>query len=635
MTRKSSGPSGPVRLGLGLLLTATAVLMLWHGFAQPNAGRFWDERYSFANVRVILSPEMEGGPANAYYPSLSYLPQAAVLWVAETGSRWTGVEALSIFAPTADGWSATAYRLARGVAALFGVLAVFWTWRVGRKLFDDPRTALLGAAAFAATPALIQASAIFKPDVLVAWLVLVTFVWSLDAVRRPALRRYARVGAGVGLTVAAKYTGVGAALPITLGTLLAAPRDRRRWLWLVAAGAVSVVTFVVLNPHIATILEYVPRLFEIAEGKSEMEGGGHGVMVLHEVRFLWRHHGPVVLAFALVGLAGLARRARGSVEAGMALGFVVGYSVLYAAVIEAFRGQNYLPVAAFTSLAAGWAAVGLWDWAAARTSWLRRQPVAAGAAVVAILGVFVLPVTWVYHQVTPTTWDRASRLLVADLRPVEQRHLVFERRDDRLQAFYEGHRMASTAVTHLGQVSDDVLARADALVFPAGALDGPDAGFYLNLLATGSGTAKRLEPAPFRLQGESLVVLLRDWRVVGESERRSLTRTGESTFALPAPTAAGSDEPGELWSLRVWMPRERGRRRPAWVRVGGRELPLMVTKISGLRGHFLTPRFEPPNVEAGVGDLELVFERPPGDAFVPEVELLRWRKGGEPRDTAS
>lgn len=628
------GSSGLVRLGLGLLLTATAVLMLWHGFAEPNAGRFWDERYSFDNVRALLSPE-DGGPANAYYPSLSYLPQAAVLWTAEAASRWTGTEAFSIFAPTGDGWSSTAYRLARGVSALFGVLAVFWTWRASRKLFDDPRAALLGAAAFAATPALIQASAIFKPDVLVAWLILVTFVWSVEAIRRPALRRYAQVGAGVGLTVAAKYTGVGAALPITLGTLLSAPRDRRRWLWLVAAGAVSVVTFVVLNPHIATILKYVPRLFEIAEGKSEMEGGGHGVMVLHEARFLWRHHGPVVLGFALAGLVGLARRARISVEAGMALGFVVGYSVLYAAVIEAFRGQNYLPVAAFTSMAAGWAAVGLWDRLTERLSGPARRATAAGAMAVACGALFVLPVTWVYDQVTPTTWERAGRVLSAELRPVEQRHLVFERRDDRLQAFYEGHRMASTAVTHLGQVSDDVLSGADALVFPAEALDGPDAGFYLNLLATGSGQAKRVEPAPFRLQGEPLVVLLRDWRVVGESERRPLTRTGESTFTLPAPASARSNESGELWSLRVWMPRERGRRRPAWVRVGGRELPLMVTKISGLRGHFLTPRFEPPSVGPGTGDLELVFERPPGDAFVPEVELLRWRKGGEPRGAAS
>lgn len=625
MSREETAPSHAVRVGLALLLAGTFALMLWHGFARPDAGRFWDERYSFANVRVLLNPDMEGGPANAYYPSLSYLPQTVVFWVSETLSRWTGLEGLSVFEPeVSDGWSATAYRLARGVSALFGVLAVFWTYRVGRRLFGDARVGLLGAAAFAATPALIQASAIFKPDVLVAWLVLVTFLWSLDAVETPTRGRYARVGVGVGLTVAAKYTGVGAAIPITLGTLLSAPTERRRWLWLVGAGAVSVVTFVVLNPHVVTIVSYIPRLFEIAEGKSEMEGGSHALALVHQARFLWRHHGPVVLGFTVAGLVGLARRSRSSVQAGMALGFVVGYSLLYAAVIEAFRGQNYVPVAAFTSLAAGWAAVGLWDRLAERLPGSDHRAVAVAATVAVVLAVFVHPVTWVYGQVTPTTWERAARLLVAELKPVAEKHLIFEKRDDRLQVFYRGQRMASTAVTHLGQVSDDELARADALVFPAEALEGPDAGFYLKLLAAGGGDAQRLEPELLRLQGEPLVVLIRHWQRLGEPAELPVTRTGERSFQVPAPAPAGS---GELWSLRVRMPRERNRRRPATVHLGDVRVPLLVTRISGRRGHFLTPRFEPPGPLAEGSSLELVFDRDPGDLFLPEVTLLRWRRG--------
>lgn len=625
MRRREPKASAPVRWGLGVLLVGTFALMLWHGFAEPNAGRFWDERYSFANVRVILSPEMEGGPANAYYPSLSYLPQTAVFWVSEQLSRWTGVEELSVFdAEVADGWSATAYRLARGVSALFGILAVFWTFRVGRRLFDDPRVGLLGAVAFAATPALIQASAIFKPDVLVAWLVLVTFLWSLDAVERPSPKGNGKVGIGVGLAVAAKYTGVGAALPITLGTLMSAPRDRRRWLWLVAAGAVSVVTFVVLNPHVGTILSYIPRLFEIAEGKSEMEGGSHWLVLVHQARFLWRHHGPVVLGFAVAGLIGLALRSRRSVQSAMALGFVIGYSLLYAAVIEAFRGQNYLPVAAFTSAAAGWAVVGLWDRLAAAVPAVDRRVVAIPLTTLAVIAVFLHPVTWVYDQVTPTTWQRAARLLIAELRPVHERQLIFEKREDRLQVFYEGHRMASTAVTHLGEISDDELARADALVFPLDVLEGADADFYLSFLAAVQGEAKRLEPAPFRLQGEPLVVVVRDWQPVGEPVELALTRAGERTFVTPIP--APPETADEMWSLSVWIPRERGRR-PAAVQVGEARSPLLVTRIAGRRGHFLTPRFEPPRLGPGAEELELIFDRDPGDAFRPEVRLLRWRPG--------
>lgn len=614
--------SRTVRVGLGLLLAGTFALMLWHGFAEPHAGRHWDERFSFANARVVLSGNLDQGPANAYYPSLSYLPQTAALWVSEQLSRWTGVEAWSIYDPeVTDGWSATAYRVARGVSALFGVLAVFWTYRVGRRVFGDPRVAFLGAACFAATPALIQASALFKPDALVAWLVLVVFLWSLDAIRNPSLGRHLRVGLGVGCAVAAKYTGVGAALPIAVGTVLSAPRSRTRWLRLMAAGATSVVVFFLLNPFVGTIFDYIPRLFELTEGKAEMEDAGHLTALAHQARFLWRHHGPVVLGLAVAGLVGLARRAKTSVEAGMVLGFVFGYSLLYAAVVTSFRGQNYVAVSAFTALAAGWAAVGLWDRMVRSVPSLGRRVVAVPVATLAVVAVFVHPVLWVYGQVTPTTWERAARLLVAELRPVEQRHFVWEKREDRLQAIHRGYRMASTAVTHLGEVSDEELARADALVFPADALEGPDAGFYLRLLAKTRGEVKRLEPAMFHLQGESLVLVFRHWKLVEEPTERTLTRTGERTFTMPAPDPAA---PGELWSLRMRIPRERGRRRPATVRLGDEELPLRVTRISGRRGHFLTPRFEPPETGPETETLELQFERDPGDLFQPTAWLLRW-----------
>lgn len=618
---------------LALLLLVSGTLMVWHGSAEPHAGRFWDERFGFANVRSLLATEGTG-PANAYYPSLSYLPQTAVLWLSQNLSELIGVEALSIYDPKRiDGWSTTAYFLVRGVSALFGVLAVATAYRVGSRLFE-PRVGLLGAVLFAVQPALVQSSAIFKPDVLVAWLVLVVFLWSLDAALHPSGGRYAKVGVGVGLAVAAKYTGVGAALPVVVGSLGAGPgawHDRRRWLWLVSAGAVSVATFLVLNPHVATILAYIPRLFEIAESKSEAAGSSHLLVLVHQGRFLVRHHGWVVLVFAAAGLAGLARRAFGRtpsdrrLAARMALGFVVGYSMLYAAVIEAFRGQNYVPVSAFTALAAGWAMIVLWDRLATLWRPLGSPVLAAPLWALVLVALFARPAVWVYDQVVPTTWSLAGRAISLRLAPLDVRQVIFEkeRRGQRLDTIHQGHHAARVPVERLTELSAEELARADALVFPVERLDGPEAPFYLSRLADAGGDVVRFDPRFLDLRGPSLVALFQSWRQVDEPLELELAALDPHHYRVELPQAGA----GELWSLDLWLPLERGVPRPRWVRLAGRELPLFSTLLSGRRAHYLTPRFEPP--AAGVA--EVAFEDRLAMSFPPEVTLHRWRRGGTDR----
>jgi 4-amino-4-deoxy-L-arabinose transferase-like glycosyltransferase len=606
------------------------------GFAtyRPDAGRFYDERYSFANVAAVLRPE-ERGPANAFYPSLSYLPQAVVLALSEGLSRGTGVAALSIYDPAAgDGWSATAYLLARWVCALYGALAVAAAYRLGSRLWE-PRVGLLGAFFFAVQPALVQAAAIFKPDGLVALLTLVVFCASLRAVEEPRLRRYLAVGAGVGLTVAAKYTGVGAALPVTFGSLSWGLRDRRRWALLVAAGATSVVTFVVLNPHIATILRYIPRLFRIAAGKSEAEGGSHLLVLVHELRFLLRHHGVVVLTLVALGIAGLAWRAAGRgagrdprrrTEAVMVLGFVAGYSLLYAAVIEAFRGQNYLPASAVTSLVAAWAAWALWDRLRGRWRWLGRPLLAGLLGTVALAPLAARPLAWVYGQVVPTTWEQAAVLLAAELPPVERRLVIWERRDHRLEPRSARHQMPTRAVESLAAVPVEELALADAVLFPAARVDGPQAGRYLELLATGARGARRVDPRFGQRRGEPLLLVLAGWRERGDGEELPLTATGAGFETV---LAGGPVGVGEALSFGVVLERPRGRPRPTAVVVEGERLPLFLTRSRRGEDELATPRLRVP---AGTAGLTVTFD-PPGLLTAPPVMTAhRWTltTGGVP-----
>ncbi|HZI64761.1 MAG TPA: glycosyltransferase family 39 protein, partial [Thermoanaerobaculia bacterium] len=197
---------------VALAFTLAAV----RGSAVLDNTYHFGERFSLANVETLVA---DGSlrPANAFYPSLSYLPQAVVLAASQALHRLTGIAALSVFDPrAADGFSRTAYLLCRLLAALYAALGVLLLHRLARRLFD-PMVALAAALFLAVTPAIIVTGSVFKPDILVLTLTVLAFDWAELALRQPERRRFLRAGAGVGLAVAAKYTGVGAALPLVIG----------------------------------------------------------------------------------------------------------------------------------------------------------------------------------------------------------------------------------------------------------------------------------------------------------------------------------------------------------------------------------------------------------------------------------
>src|SRR5207245_9061245 len=80
---------------LGLRLVASFALRSWDASPGLASGAHFDERFSLHNVAGILKRH-EWAPREAFYPSLSYLPQTGVLFVAEQLHRATGIAALSI-----------------------------------------------------------------------------------------------------------------------------------------------------------------------------------------------------------------------------------------------------------------------------------------------------------------------------------------------------------------------------------------------------------------------------------------------------------------------------------------------------------------------------------------------------------
>ncbi len=557
------------------------------------------------------------------------MPQTALLAASEALHRATGIPALSIYGRTSDRYSPTAYLLARLCNVAYGVLSLWMLFLIGRRIFSA-EVGLLAAAILSAFPRHVLSSTQFKPDILVLLLTLVVFYWTLDAVLNPTRRRFLKVGIGVGLAVATKYTGVGAALPITGFVAARGWRDRRLWLWLVLAGVASIVVFVILNPYLGVVLEYIPKQLGHYEGNARVRGSDHGVVLGQQARFLVEHHGPVLAVLALAGLIGTAwkvfRPGDWSPErrlgAALALGHFVGYSAFHAAAVSLFRGQNYLLVVPFSSLFAAWAILEIW-----RLATDRARVLIPANAVVVLVPMAVL--AWkqgdlIYDRVVPTTWEAAGERLSAELEPLGLRQVIYEAQGGALRLTRGGDRAVVAGVDRLGRLDPASLDRADAEVFLRGRFHGRESGFYRGredrLGGFDAGRAEVVSPEWFRSQGEPVVLLLHPWMPIAAPEPLGIGRP-----APGRPLAARLPDglkPGEVVSLTLWVPREAGQVDALRIEPGGRRLQLYETGRRGKRRRLVTNRFVLTGQEARV--------RMPAPAEVAlrlyRLELYRWRR---------
>lgn len=622
---------------LGLVLILCFALRVWNGSFALDSTRFFDERFSLRNVATLLV-DGQSRPANAFYGSLSYLPQTLVLFVSEQLHQLSGIESLAIFDDRAsDGWSSTAYLICRLVSAFFGTVSVFLTFMVGRRLFSAP-VGLLGAVLLTAFPRHILASTEFKPDILVVALVLLTFLWSLDAAHQPTARRLWLAGVGVGLAVATKYTGVGVAIPLTLGVLLYRWRDAKIWKILIGAGLASILTFAVLNIHLAVIIEYLPRIWRIMETKGDATGGSHWTVLWLELEFLINHHGPILFALAMVGITTLIGRLWRSetppklkVEAAMVLSYIFGYSVLYAAATKLFKGQNYLPVGAFTSILAAWIVVGLWSRVAGYLPLLRHPLVAIPLWLAFLFPVFEPPVSIIYKDVVPTTLELVQKE-IRRMAPLELRHAFYERsgaaadydddyygkRRDILRATRSGHWFVALPRSSLTEVDELDLDSSDAEVFFSSRLEDPDTTqFYLRRATRPGSRSLRFEPRLLVSYGPGVVAVLHPWRPIGEPELLALEAQGENRFLAPR---SEDLEPTDRYSFSMWLPLASGPEKPHKVQVGELELTLHRTRRGGKRAHYSTRRFDLPQGTP----LEIRFDPDLRLDPEPEIRLCRW-----------
>jgi Dolichyl-phosphate-mannose-protein mannosyltransferase len=510
---------GPLGVALGLLLAASLALSGWYGSFGLSAARYWDERFSVDNVRALLL----GGslrPANGYYQSLSYLPQTALLAAVGAVGRWSGSDALEAF----DGrgrFTPTGYLASRLLEAVFGCGCLLLVFLLGRRLFS-PEIGLLGAFLLFATPWLVQAASMFKPDVLLALTVLLTVAWSLRALERPTLPRFALAGCGVALALSTKLTGGLAAVPLALAAGLSVGTWRQRAGRLLAGGAAALALFALLNPYFLLYRRYLTLNLEIYSRKAGTYGGTHLGVWREELGFLLSSgtHGwalgalglAAAVAFAVTLVRSRADRRR-RVEGVVLLAFPVAYSLAYAAVTPHFKGNNFLVILPFSSLLAAWGLARIWAAAGARLPLLGRPWAWAPPTLVLVAALAPAPMLYAYREALPSTADLAASFFAHRFggrrSDVHRRVYVEEEATaaDRAVAAAAGRvGIDLSPVPRLDALPRGVLDAADGEVFLAGRLSGEGADFFWRRISRADrASVRRFAPRPFRAWGPALV----------------------------------------------------------------------------------------------------------------------------------
>ena len=584
-------------LALALVLLWAGAVRIWMASTGLESGHYWDERYSVRNLRAVL----EAGslePVNYYYPSLSYLPQAAVLGLVEAASGVVGDAPFSFFA--GGGLHPAGYLLARLIQVSFGLGTLVLTFLLGRRLISST-AGLVAAVLLAVTPQHVRLSTMWKPDVTLLFAVLLALWWTLDALERPTLRRYLLAGAGVGLALAAKLNGGPIAAPLAIAALAAGVRDRRHWWGSIAAAAASMAVFVALNPHVGRYLAALDRNRELYSGRTAGPDPSLPDRLLgvarEEIGFLLspNFHGFWIGAVALGGVAALVvelARRRDAVAARRALGILVfplAYTALYALTTPYAKENNFLQILPFSALAAAYLVTAVGWWLGSRAPRPLRRPASAAVATAALTVLVAAPTqAWVYRTQVPGTWELAIASVAHRLRPWDGR-VVWIETPRRAWAGQPRHLKALLQpVDDLAAVAPELLDHADAEVFPEPRLDAAASAFHdARLTPQPGGSIERFAPRWFRARGPTVVAIVHPRQSAG------------TWTVTPVPLADGSYRielppgiEGELLSVELWNRRARGADAEPSVVADGRVLSVHPRPAGRLVG-WLTERFRP------------------------------------------
>ena len=590
------------RILLGLLLLWAFGLRAWNATPDLTSTRFWDERYGLQNIELLLR-DGQWRPAHGLHPGLSYLPHALILKGSDLLYELTGKESFAVL-QARSGFTPTAYLLCRLLQAVFGTLSLLLVYLIGARLGNNG-LGLLAAFLLAVVPWHIRQSVIYKADMVLLLAVVLAFCLSLRAIERPAFPAYAATGVAIGIALASKFNGGPAAIPITLGTLLSSDRSKKTFLWLVAAGAISIGVFLVFNPHVLIEPDIYRRSMSRTVRVYARKGAARGVdspldLVPHTFETLLSpsFHGLLIGLAAFAGLGALTylsfrylKRSRIALFWLMVLSFVLSYAVMYAVSTPNPSAHNWLPLSPFLALTAAWTLLALWSMLAEYLPIPQRHLIGTAAAVALVFFLGWSANLYTYKSTVPSTGNTALKLLTRSLKQPAGRQVVseFDFKIPRMQE-YRRARLALQQVESLHLLPRRELDRFDSEVFPGVRLEDPQQGsFYrsrMNRLPEGN--VHVIRPRLWKAWGPEIVVLIHPLRPLAEPERGEWVRTADNRrlYVAQLQTRSVPEGPISLQSRRPPGTRE------AELSVDGEISSVVYFRGPDHKPHQITRRFD-------------------------------------------
>ncbi|HVT59405.1 MAG TPA: glycosyltransferase family 39 protein [Thermoanaerobaculia bacterium] len=634
-----------VAMAMVLLCAYSLALRVWCGVRDLNASRYYDEGFSLRNVGNMLDTGSLR-PANAYYPGLSYLPEAAVLAAVDGLRRATGLEALAIRSDEIDSrghFTPLAYLLCRLFQALLGTASLIALFCLGRRHLT-PAAGLAGAFIMSIVPWHIRQSSIFKPDILLVLTTILALDWSIRALRSLGHRDFAVAGLAIGACASAKYSGIAGALPLTAVALTLAASEKC-WTFygkrLALAGLAAAACFALTNPYALADPDLVRQdfgstlVFYAGRGAraqaSHLDMPANAVASLLSGSFLGLALGTLglcgvaVWGFKLLGRLGhskeqAAARTDSTLPLAVLALFPLAYVFLYSAVTNYPSEHNWLPLVPVISLAAadlilgsGSAVAALPALAAlpARRRFPGRSAILAGALVV--YGIYA-SFSYARTIATPPTWSLARDYLQAAMAPeVADRIVAAEDSDQAALDLRDGNRSAAVFFFDAAQPpAASSLEAADAEVHRGGRQAQSARCRPLEQDRAG-GRCLYFEPSLLGAHGEPLTAIVHLWKPLGDPVTLA-PRGPRCSYRLPAPLPPGAT----LGSLQTLLPRGQATDPPSG-RLGRLSLPLVAAGRAHGSSLFSSARFPLQQLD------QLTLDLLPRPCQAEEVRLLLWQ----------
>jgi 4-amino-4-deoxy-L-arabinose transferase-like glycosyltransferase len=375
---------------LGIALIATGLRLWGYRAGLPSLNDPDEPLFVVIALKMLsghgLNPGWFGHPGTLTFYSLALIFLAILYFGIVTGQ----FADLHAFATYVYGDPSILFSGGRLLMAIFGVLCVLLTARIGRRLFGQ-RVGLAAAALLAINPLHINYSQIIRTDIQATVFILLCVIASIDIARSGRLKHYLLCGVFMGMACATKWPSAIFILCPLAACLVTAKHDqataKRQLLYLLATCATALISLVAISPYL--LLDY-PTLMSNMRGELQVHHLGATGGGFFE-NLWWYFSGPMTKSVGLLGLiialVGMiccfANRLAALllIPATLMLLIVVGAQTLV-------WDRWILPLLPILSLFMALGAQRIWEYAKARVGWgsaLATAMVMASALVVPML----------------------------------------------------------------------------------------------------------------------------------------------------------------------------------------------------------------------------------------------------------